>query len=181
MLSCDSCVEAWGGISEGSTSVVSGRVLECMHPGNWQSLKIEELSLQEAKITYIGGSPRTPGGWRSWRAWQGGIGNLLNIWEKARSVARIPYEKTPKLDTVWYRVGVPKTTDTCTNIWQVPKHVNRGRDTSLTDLLQSNLWNDTWIQFVSEVEDAVGLCRLDTKPLTTDWSLQKSIRGVFRS
>ena len=68
-----------------------------------------------------------------------------------------------------------------TTIEEVLKHVNRGRDTSLTDLLQSNLWNDTWIQFVSEVEDAVGLCRLDTKPLTTDCSLQKSIRGVFCS
>ena len=101
------------------------------------------------------------------KSWAGR--ELLNIWEKK---ARIQFTVIPAVPAAGGVAGVAEIpADTFEQIVQktrqeLLKHVSRDR--SLTDLLSMKQGDETWMQFISELEDAADLCRLDTQPLTRE-------------
>ena len=101
------------------------------------------------------------------KSWAGR--ELLNFWEKE---ARIQFTVIPAVPAAGGVAGVAEIpADTFEQIVQktrqeLLKHVSRDR--SLTDLLSMKQGDETWMQFISELEDAADLCRLDTQPLTRE-------------
>ena len=173
-------VGAAGGTSEGSASAVGP-----MEPCNLGIDKVKRLKNfqdwckeAEAKITYMGITEDT----RKvalLKSWAGRT--LLNFWEKE---ARIQFVTTPRTEAAGGRAAVPEIpADTFDNIIkktkaELLKHVSRDR--SLTDLLQMRQGEDTWMQFISDVEDAADLCRLDTKPLTREDAIRVAALAGMR-
>ena len=173
-------VGAAGGTSEGSASAVGP-----MEPCNLGIDKVKRLKNfqdwckeAEAKITYMGITEDT----RKvalLKSWAGRT--LLNFWEKE---ARIQFETIPRIEAAGDQAAVPEIpADTFDNIIkktkaELLKHVSRDR--SLTDLLQMRQGEDTWMQFISDVEDAADLCRLDTKPLTREDAIRVAALAGMR-
>ena len=101
------------------------------------------------------------------KSWAGR--ELLNFWEKE---VRIQFTVIP---AVIAGVGIAAVAEIPADSFdqilektrsELLKHVSRDR--SLTDLLSMKQGDDTWMQFISELEDAADLCRLDTQPLTRE-------------
>ena len=173
-------VGAAGGTSEGSASAVGP-----MEPCNLGIDKVKRLKNfqdwckeAEAKITYMGITEDT----RKvalLKSWAGRT--LLNFWEKE---ARIQFVTIPRIEAAGDQAAVPEIpADTFDNIIkktkaELLKHVSRDR--SLTDLLQMRQGEDTWMQFISDVEDAADLCRLDTKPLTREDAIRVAALAGMR-
>ena len=173
-------VGAAGGASQGAASAVGP-----MEPCNLGIDKVKRLknfqdwcTEAEAKITYMGINEDTKKV-ALLKSWAGRI--LLNFWEKE---ARIHLEKIPGIPAAGEQVAVPEIpADTFEEIIrktkaELLKHVSRDR--SLTDLLQMKQGDDTWMQFVSDVEDAADLCRLDTKPLTREDAIRVAALAGMR-
>ena len=173
-------VGAAGGASQGAASAVGP-----MEPCNLGIDKVKRLKNfqdwckeAEAKITYMGINEDTKKV-ALLKSWAGRI--LLNFWEKE---ARIHLEKIPGIPAAGEQVAVPEVpADTFEEIIrktkaELLKHVSRDR--SLTDLLQMKQGDDTWMQFVSDVEDAADLCRLDTKPLTREDAIRVAALAGMR-
>ena len=106
------------------------------------------------------------------RSWAGR--ELLNFWEKE---ARIQFTTIPAVEatdgysqsamTIFSEIPA----DTFEEIITKTKKellIHVSRDRSLTDLLSMKQGDETWMQFISELEDAADLCRLETQPLTRE-------------
>ena len=101
------------------------------------------------------------------RSWAGR--ELLNFWEKE---ARIQFTTIPAVEATDGVAAVAEiTADTFEEIITKTKKellIHVSRDRSLTDLLSMKQGDETWMQFISELEDAADLCRLETQPLTRE-------------
>ena len=173
-------VGAAGGESQGAASAVGP--MEPCHLGIDKVKRLKNFQdwckEAEAKITYMGitGDTRKVALLKSWAG-----RTLLNFWEKE---ARIQLEKIPRIPAAGGQAEVPEIpADTFENIIkktkvELLKHVSRDR--SLTDLLQMKQGDDTWMQFISDVEDAADLCRLDTKPLTREDAIRVAALAGMR-
>ena len=101
------------------------------------------------------------------RSWAGR--ELLNFWEKE---ARIQFTTIPAVEATDGVAAVAEIpADTFEEIITKTKKellIHVSRDRSLTDLLSMKQGDETWMQFISELEDAADLCRLETQPLTRE-------------
>ena len=101
------------------------------------------------------------------RSWAGR--ELLNFWEKEE---RIQFTTIPAVEATDGVAAVAEiTADTFEEIITKTKKellIHVSRDRSLTDLLSMKQGDETWMQFISELEDAADLCRLETQPLTRE-------------
>ena len=101
------------------------------------------------------------------RSWAGR--ELLNFWEKEVRIKFTATEEIPARDGAAAIPAVAEdsydTIITKTRT-EILKHVNRDR--SIIDLLNMKQGDETWMQFISELETAADLCRLDTEPFTRE-------------
>lgn len=101
------------------------------------------------------------------RSWAGKV--LLNFWDKE---VRISWKAVPAIPGGHDQQAVAAVpADSYDEIItktkaEIIKHVNRDR--SIIDLLHMRQQDDTWMAFISELEDAADLCQLDTKIFTRD-------------
>ena len=101
------------------------------------------------------------------RSWAGKV--LLNYWDKE---VRIRWTSSPTIPAGQDQIEVPNVpADSYAEVInktkaEILKHVNRDR--SIIDLLHMRQQDDTWMAFISELEDSADLCQLDTKNFTRD-------------
>ena len=101
------------------------------------------------------------------RSWAGKV--LLNYWDKE---VRIRWTSSPTIPAGQDQIEVPAVpADSYAEVInktkaEILKHVNRDR--SIIDLLHMRQQDDTWMAFISELEDSADLCQLDTKNFTRD-------------
>ena len=132
----------------------------------------------QAKIDYMGMSDNKQKV-ALLRSWAGR--ELLNFWEKE---ARIQFTGIPAVAATEDVAAVAEIpADTFENIIlktkkELLKHVSRDR--SLTDLLSMKQGDETWMQFISELEDAADLCRLETQPLTREDAIRVAALAEMR-
>ena len=101
------------------------------------------------------------------RSWAGR--ELLNFWEKEERIQFTTIPAVEATDGVAAVAEIPA--DTFEEIITKTKKellIHVSRDRSLTDLLSMKQGDETWMQFISELEDAADLCRLETQPLTRE-------------